>query len=84
MEQTILPFMPSANIWSITSVSDARRTSSYCSLSDRSNLYVNSTLKLQDKRGALLGRLVPPLFLSASMFHIFMNRKRNSRQVDCP
>lgn len=77
MEQTILPFMPSANIWSITSVSDARRTSSYCSLSDRS-------LKLQDKRGAFLGRLVPPLFLSASMFHIFMNRKRNSRQVDCP
>lgn len=33
MEQTILPFMPSANIWSITSVSDARRSSSYCSLS---------------------------------------------------
>lgn len=64
MEQTILPFMPSANIWSITSV--------------------YSTLKLQDKRGAFLGRLVPPLFLSASMFHIFMNRKRNSRQVDCP
>lgn len=77
MEQTILPFMPSANIWSITQVSDARRPSSYCSLSRSIQSISIFNLKTSRQAPGIFGETgASAIFVSQHVSYIYEQEKK--------